>query len=60
MSKPYIVTEYRKTNVHDEYYSKKIHRFSTAREAIENFDLIASVAEKDLNDGKIVDFQIEI
>lgn len=55
----YVVIELRKVNVNDEFYERKEYVCKMNREAVSLADKLARLAQKDLEDGKIVDFQIE-
>lgn len=55
----YVVTELRKEKVEDEFYTKIEHVYDNPQDMIYYADYLADVAEQDMKDGKIVDFQIE-
>ena len=59
MNGRYVVVELRKVNVNDECYERTEHVYNTPQDMIYYADYLAAVAQKDLEDGKIVDFQIE-
>lgn len=55
----YTVIELRKEKAEDEFYTRVEHTYDNPQDAIYYADYLADVAEQDMKDGKIADFQIE-